>query len=107
MTVAETFASLNGASELIINVGGQTFGVRESEQTSPGIATITADAPSNDHTLIASLLVRKILRWEPETFELCFHGLRYGTTLDEFWIPVLTEHLRRQIVRLQKAEGSL
>jgi len=65
------------------------------------------DQPINkDHATVARLLAGKIIRWEllcggPKG-ELCYGGLRYGTDVDEYGVPRLTDALRAAIA---KAEG--
>jgi hypothetical protein len=57
----------------------------------------------SDHTLVARALALKVARWEPfsgssTTGELCFGGIRYGSNLDEFGVPVLDEVSRERLV---------
>lgn len=62
---------------------------------------LIADAP--DHATVARLLCSKVMRWEGQTNELCFDGLRYSTSLDESGVPQLTNHLRAAIAAAERA----
>lgn len=75
-------------------------------------AGATDTEPLADHTLIATLMCRRLLRWEPfggsgGRGELCFDGLRYCTELDQFGVPALFPMLRDRIIKagiIAKAE---
>ena len=65
-------------------------------------ARLIAAAP--DHALVARLLASGVLRWIDSGLCLYFDGLHqscYGTTLDEFGVPILTDELRRDIAKVE------
>ena len=66
-------------------------------------ARLIAAAP--DHALLARLFAMQLIRWEPfgngTDGELCFAGLRYSTSLDEFGVPRLIDVLRNRVADLE------
>lgn len=60
-----------------------------------------------DHALYAAALTAGVARWEPfagrqEIGEVCVDGMRHSANIDDFGVPVLSDHLRKC---LKKALG--
>ena len=90
-------------------VGGIMCGADEIDLRSHPDARLIAAAP--DHAAIAHALCSGVARWEPftsgKTGEFCIAGLRHCTTLDEFGVPVMTDHMRAAIAKATEAANGL
>lgn len=64
-------------------------------------------AASHDYLIMLRAFQLGVARWEADTTELCFGGLRYVCSVDEHGAPSLDGHIRAELVRaLQNVEDA-
>lgn len=51
----------------------------------------------NDHELMLWLYVTENGRWDANTKELCFEGIKYSCSVDLVGLPELSDHTRERL----------